>query len=63
MHIPFEKQMNDLRIINVGSVGQPQNGDPEASCILLDAETFGIEFIKVSNDVETVASQISKKMP
>lgn len=62
-HIPFEKQVGDLRIVNVGSVGQPRNGDSRASSVLLDTDTMEIEFIKTEYDSDYTVSQIKEKMP
>ena len=38
-------------IVNVGSVGQPRDGDPRSSYAIFDGET--IEFFRVSYDIET----------
>ncbi|MBP2029476.1 putative phosphoesterase [Methanohalophilus levihalophilus] len=62
-HIPFEKQVGDLRIVNVGSVGQPRNGDPRASCVLLDTATMEIEFIKTEYKSDKTISGIREKLP
>lgn len=62
-HMPFERQVNDLRIVNVGSVGQPRDGDPRASCVLLDTATLETEFIKTDYDIDSVVVQVSEKMP
>ncbi|MEE8143679.1 MAG: metallophosphoesterase, partial [Planctomycetota bacterium] len=38
-------------IINVGSVGQPRDGDPRSSYVIFDGET--VEFRRVKYDVES----------
>ncbi|MEM7260556.1 MAG: metallophosphoesterase family protein [Planctomycetota bacterium] len=44
-------KMGDKRvIINVGSVGQPRDGDPRSSYVIFDGET--VEFQRVKYDVE-----------
>lgn len=39
-------------IINPGGVGQPRDGDPRASFLLLDAEAGTVEYRRVAYDVE-----------
>jgi predicted phosphodiesterase len=41
-------------IVNPGSVGQPRDGDPRASAMLLDTETMRIEWRRVSYPIEPV---------
>jgi predicted phosphodiesterase len=43
-------------LINVGSVGQPRDGDPRACYVLLDGDT--VRFRRVEYDLETTISKI-----
>jgi diadenosine tetraphosphatase ApaH/serine/threonine PP2A family protein phosphatase len=43
-------------IINVGSVGQPRDGDPRASYVVLHPDR--VEFVRVAYDVEATATKI-----
>ncbi len=43
-------------IINVGSVGQPRDGDSRLSYALFDGET--VTFVRLAYDVERAASAI-----
>jgi predicted phosphodiesterase len=45
-------------IINVGSVGQPRDGDPKASYIFFDDEDKTVRFFRVKYDWETAARKI-----
>ena len=45
-------------IINVGSVGQPRDGDPRASFCFFDTEAFTHELVRVPYDVEHAARKI-----
>ncbi|MDP1677923.1 MAG: metallophosphoesterase family protein [Bacteroidota bacterium] len=45
-------------IVNVGSVGQPRDGNWKACFIIMDTEQYTIEFIRVEYDVETVHKKI-----
>ncbi len=45
-------------VINVGSVGQPRDGDPRASCGILDSEDGTLEVIRLEYDVETAQRKI-----
>ncbi len=39
-------------LVNPGSVGQPRDGDPTASYLVLDSETATVEFRRVRYDIE-----------
>lgn len=55
--INFEHVLNERKtLINVGSVGQPRNGDPRSSYVLLDGQN--ITFKRVQYDFETTAKKI-----
>ncbi len=45
-------------IINVGSVGQPRDGDPEASYGLFDEAAWNYRNVRVSYDIEAAAKKI-----
>ena len=45
-------------MINVGSVGQPRDGDPRSCFVVLDDEARTVEFIRVEYDVETTRQKI-----
>ncbi|WP_227410903.1 metallophosphoesterase family protein [Thermosphaera chiliense] len=57
-HIPMDVSLGDVRIVNPGSVGQPRDGDPRASCGLLDTETMEFRIIRVKYDVDKVLSKL-----
>ncbi|TKJ41524.1 metallophosphoesterase [candidate division LCP-89 bacterium B3_LCP] len=46
------------RIINIGSVGQPRDGDPRLCFALYETKTEEVEFIRVEYDIETAATKI-----
>ena len=45
-------------IINVGSVGQPRDGDPRAAYVIFDDETKVAEVFRVEYDVDTATQKI-----
>ena len=45
-------------LINPGSVGQPRDGNPRASYVILDAQRDRVEFHRVSYEVETTMAKI-----
>jgi diadenosine tetraphosphatase ApaH/serine/threonine PP2A family protein phosphatase len=47
---------DERAMINVGSVGQPRDRNPNASYVILTEEA--VEFIRVPYDVETTAAKI-----
>lgn len=53
-HMPFDRQVGDVRVVNVGSVGMPF-GDPGAYWALIGAD---IELRRATYDVESAARQI-----
>jgi predicted phosphodiesterase len=61
-HVPFIHRLDGRVLLNPGSVGQPRDGDPRASCMLVDVTDGGIEVIyrRVEYDIESVASRITR---
>ena len=60
-HLPCEHMVSGKRIVNVGSVGLPFDGDPRACYVLVEPtynKNFNIEFRRVSYDIETVIRQL-----
>ncbi|MGJ8673319.1 metallophosphoesterase family protein [Rubritalea sp.] len=47
-------------LINVGSVGQPRDGIPEASYVVFDREKRTINFRRVKYDIHSVVQQITE---
>ena len=45
-------------IVNVGSVGQPRDGNNNAKYVVFDPEAFSLELRYVPYDVETVVEKI-----
>lgn len=46
------------RLINPGSVGQPRDGDPRASYLLLDEATGAVTYRRVAYDIAVVQAKI-----
>jgi predicted phosphodiesterase len=60
-HLPCERIVAGRRIVNVGSVGLPFDGDRRASYVLIKLLSWGdfqIEVRRVSYDVEAVIEQL-----
>lgn len=47
-------------VVNVGSVGQPRDGNPDASFVVFDDETRTVEILRVEYDRKTAAEKILK---
>lgn len=45
-------------IINIGSVGQPRDGNPRLSFAVLDLNEYSIEIIRLEYDIETARGKI-----
>jgi predicted phosphodiesterase len=50
----------ERRIVNVGSVGQPRDGNPASSYVLFDPETRVVELVRVTYDIQRTAEAIHK---
>jgi len=48
----------DRYFVNVGSVGQPRDSNPDACAVVLDEETETIEFLRVPYDITASQSKI-----
>ena len=47
-------------IINVGSVGQPRDGDPRSCYVIYDMEKQTIDYMRIAYDVEKTSEKILK---
>jgi diadenosine tetraphosphatase ApaH/serine/threonine PP2A family protein phosphatase len=47
-------------VVNVGSVGQPRDGNPDSSFVVFDDETLTVEIKRVEYDRKTAAEKILK---
>jgi putative phosphoesterase len=62
-HIPMNRKLGALTIINPGSVGQPRDGDTRAGCAVFDTETGEVEFLRLDYDIDAVCAKIEERMP
>ncbi len=63
-HLSKEKiniEKNKKYIINVGSVGQPRDGDPRLSLCVYDAKRKLLKFKRIPYNIEKAANKIRKK--
>lgn len=57
-HIPYMVQFPNGHIINPGSVGQPRDGDPRASYMILDSSEWTFTLIRVAYDHRSVMESV-----
>lgn len=57
-HIQFYKTVNGAKIVNPGSVGQPRDGDPRASYMILDTDRGTVVLRRVKYDVQQVIARL-----
>jgi putative phosphoesterase len=62
-HIPMNRKLGNLTIINPGSVGQPRDGDTRASCAVFDTEKGEVEHLRLDYDIDSVCAKIEERMP
>lgn len=56
----FKKQIDEKTIINVGSVGQPRDGDPRASYVIFDTDEYSATFYKIPYAVEKTVAHMQR---
>ncbi len=56
----FSMKSNWKYIVNVGSVGQPRDGDPRASCAIFDTEEASVRVKRVRYDIEKAQQKIRR---
>jgi len=49
---------DDKYLINIGSVGQPRDGDPRAAMCIMDNEKFSVEIVRVHYNVAAAREKI-----
>jgi hypothetical protein len=52
IHVPFVRKLGDLTVANSGSAGQPHDGDPRASYLILDGGHTAIRRVAYDFDKE-----------
>ncbi|MEM0015267.1 MAG: metallophosphoesterase family protein [Zestosphaera sp.] len=57
-HIPTDIKVDSIRVLNPGSVGQPRDGDPRASYMMIDADGWSVEVRRVKYDVTKVVRKL-----
>ena len=60
-HLPCDRMIGGQRIVNIGSVGLPFDGDTRASYVLVELQPnsrYQIEFRRVPYDIEAVVRQL-----
>jgi len=57
----FRLQSNQRALVNVGSVGQPRDGQPQACWCLCDSKSFEIEIIRVEYSVQKTQQAMREK--
>lgn len=57
-HLPFELEVDGIRVINPGSVGQPRDGDPRCSYAIM--EDHRVTFHRVKYDINQTLDQMRR---
>ncbi len=60
-HEQFWKQVNGVSFVNPGSVGRPDNGNPQAAYAVLSFNPFKVELVRLDYNVEGGVNAIRKK--
>ncbi|MDG6908169.1 MAG: metallophosphoesterase family protein [Nitrososphaerota archaeon] len=59
-HIPYEVKNENTWVVNPGSVGMPRDGNPRASCAILDTYNKVVHFERVDYDIEPMLSKLQQ---
>jgi len=59
-HQPFVKTVDNVTFINPGSVGRPDDANPQASYALMTLNPFSVELLRVPYDVNAAVQAIRK---
>jgi len=51
-------QIGNRYFINVGSVGQPRDGDPRAAYCIYDSDELTVELFRLDYDIEATQAKI-----
>lgn len=62
-HQPFSKRVANTLVVNPGSVGQPRDDDPRASCAIIDTESMEANILRVNYNQQKVAEEIIQYLP
>lgn len=62
-HTPYHKKIGGVHFINPGSVGRMFDGDPRASCAVLEVSAIAISVVhyRIEYDIEAVVQAIAKQ--
>jgi predicted phosphodiesterase len=55
IHVPQDRQLDDLRVVNVASVSNPMRDDPRPHYVLLEADANGYQIESRYVDVDFAA--------
>ena len=58
-HLPYVRHVGNRMVINPGSVGQPRDLDPRASCAILDPGRMQAEILRLDYDIAVAAQRIA----
>jgi predicted phosphodiesterase len=61
-HIPMDRCVGGLRLVNCGSVGLPRDGDPRASYaqLVFDAGRCSVALCRVAYDIEMTIKELER---
>ena len=60
-HHRLHLRPHERHLVNVGSVGEPRDGDPRSSYVIFDDEARSLEFRRVAFDVEEYLADLARR--
>ncbi len=60
-HLQFAREVNGVSFINPGSVGRPDDGNPQTAYAVVNSNPFSVQLVRLNYDVESAAEALRKK--
>ena len=60
-HLQFVREVEGVTFINPGSVGRPDDGNPQTAYAVVSSNPFSVELVRLDYDVEAAAEALRKK--
>ncbi|MEF8878954.1 MAG: metallophosphoesterase [Candidatus Thermoplasmatota archaeon] len=59
-HVPMKKQVDDTLFLNPGSVGQPRDGNPNSSFMVLNTDSLKAEWYRVPYEIDAAVESVKR---
>lgn len=60
-HLQFAREVDGVSFINPGSVGRPDDGNPQTAYAVVNSNPFSVQLVRLNYDAEAAAEALRKK--